>query len=219
MVWKTSRAPRVVVEEFGALKKAKLMLIAGAAGIICGALLTFDVRRRLRRRRYRQLAGQLKPVQELATMEQVATGASGRCRVVAGPSLKATPGVNLRVLHLELPANSRTRTESLAEAVVLYVVLEGSGTLRRGDEDADLSPNSAAYVAPNLPHTVMNRSSAKLVLLQIVDPACAAPSVATRAGAGVIVPLEEEERQGFSILRSVQQAAQAAQGLLDADRA
>jgi quercetin dioxygenase-like cupin family protein len=52
----------------------------------------------------------------------------------------------------------------------VYLVVEGSGRFRIGDEDTTLGPGEAVMAEPGLVHGIANDSGARLVVLTLMAP-------------------------------------------------
>ena len=213
MVWKTSRAPKEP-PPIDIIKWIKYLGTAGLVGCFAGAWLTLELQRRFRRRRYRTLGSGKDSslrVRDLLSIERTQSGANGGFRVLASPELRWTTGVQLRLVRIELPANTRTQELLVDQGVVLYLVLSGKGIILKGDDNVECVANDTVYVAPHTRHAVINRSASTLVVLQVVDPAPGVP----QPRRDLIVELEESERGAYSVFRSIHAAAQ---DFLDPDR-
>ncbi len=52
----------------------------------------------------------------------------------------------------------------------LYVVIEGSGYVRVGDQEDLLSPGDAAFAASGVEHSIRNPGPARLIVMAILAP-------------------------------------------------
>jgi len=57
----------------------------------------------------------------------------------------------------------------------LYVVLEGSGTVRVGDQEESLSAGDAAFAPAGVAHSIHNSGTERLVVLAVLSPPPAKP--------------------------------------------
>lgn len=88
------------------------------------------------------------------------------------------------VLH---PSNSAVKNQSLAEATVkpgertrehvhekseeIYYILKGSGMIKVGEEESDVTDGNAILIPPGTPHYIKNTGPDDLVLLCCCAPA------------------------------------------------
>jgi mannose-6-phosphate isomerase-like protein (cupin superfamily) len=74
------------------------------------------------------------------------------------------------VYGLEPGQGQRQRVHVHHGADKIYVVLEGIGTFRIGDEEQDLGPETAVLAPADVEHGVRNTGEGRLKLLMLIGP-------------------------------------------------
>jgi len=68
-----------------------------------------------------------------------------------------------------LPPGGKSEVHGHSEGEMFFVC-SGTGLIRVGDEDGELSPDTAVWGPPDVPHQLINNSSATLKILWILCP-------------------------------------------------
>jgi mannose-6-phosphate isomerase-like protein (cupin superfamily) len=79
-------------------------------------------------------------------------------------------GIGFSLAHAAVEPGARTLPHRLASAEVYYVV-EGTGLMHVGDEQARVAAGDAVYVPPREVQSIENTGTGRLSFLCIVDPA------------------------------------------------
>jgi mannose-6-phosphate isomerase-like protein (cupin superfamily) len=83
---------------------------------------------------------------------------------------KDPAAIGYSLAHASVPPGERTLPHLLKSGEV-YVILEGTGRMRVGAEQAEVGPGQAVYVPPGEVQSIENTGAAGLAFLCIVDPA------------------------------------------------
>ena len=79
-------------------------------------------------------------------------------------------GIGYSLAHASVRPGDRTLPHKLKGAEV-YVILEGTGRMRVGAEEAEVGPGQAVYIPPGEVQSLENTGASDLAFLCIVDPA------------------------------------------------
>lgn len=79
-------------------------------------------------------------------------------------------GIGYSLAHALVRPGDRTLPHKLRSAEV-YVILEGTGLMRVGAEEAEVGPGQAVVVPPGEVQSLANTGASDLAFLCIVDPA------------------------------------------------
>ncbi|NTU51575.1 MAG: cupin domain-containing protein [Candidatus Aminicenantes bacterium] len=79
-------------------------------------------------------------------------------------------GIGYSLAHASVRPGDRTLPHRLKSAEV-YVILEGTGRMRVGAEEAEVGPGQAVYIPPGEVQSLENTGASDLAFLCIVDPA------------------------------------------------
>jgi mannose-6-phosphate isomerase-like protein (cupin superfamily) len=79
-------------------------------------------------------------------------------------------GIGYSLAHASVRPGDRTLPHRLRSAEV-YVILEGTGRMRVGDESAEVGPGQAVLIPPGEVQSLENTGASDLAFLCIVDPA------------------------------------------------
>ncbi len=78
-------------------------------------------------------------------------------------------GIGYSLAHASVRPGDRTLPHRLKSAEV-YVILEGTGLIRVGDERAEVGPGHTVYIPPGEVQSIENTGPSDLAFLCIVDP-------------------------------------------------
>ena len=79
-------------------------------------------------------------------------------------------GISYSLAHALVRPGDRTLPHKLRSAEV-YVILEGTGLMRVGAEEAEVGPGRAVFIPPGEVQSLANTGASDLAFLCIVDPA------------------------------------------------
>ncbi len=82
----------------------------------------------------------------------------------------AGPDTHLSVSWVEVPPGARQRLHHHQPEQV-YVVVQGSGLMRVGDEEATVIAGDIIFLPPDVPHAIENRSREMLAYVSAATPA------------------------------------------------
>jgi len=101
-------------------------------------------------------------VRDVASAARFAPHRMGKSTVAQGEFLFA--GLNAFEPGQEHPPHAHQGQDKL------YFILEGSGMVRIGDQEEELSAGDAAFAPSGVVHSIRNSGSARLVVLAILAP-------------------------------------------------
>jgi quercetin dioxygenase-like cupin family protein len=101
-------------------------------------------------------------LKQINTLATYSPGGMGKSTLAQGPYLFA--GLNAFEPGQEHAAHSHAGQDKL------YLVLEGSGEVRIGDQTRTLSAGDAAFAASGVMHSVRNTGDSRLVVLAVLGP-------------------------------------------------
>ena len=90
-------------------------------------------------------------------------------RELAGPAW--SPVRNQSLAEATLPVNHETIEHYHAQSEEIYYFTKGSGRMRLGDEEAEVTAGDCVVIPPGTRHKLWNTGSAPLVLLCCCAPA------------------------------------------------
>lgn len=79
------------------------------------------------------------------------------------------PGVGLTAMWVDVAPGARQRLHE-HDAEQIYVVLEGRGRMRVGDEDLEVERGDLVYIPPGAAHGIENASGGPLVCVSAATP-------------------------------------------------
>jgi mannose-6-phosphate isomerase-like protein (cupin superfamily) len=108
-------------------------------------------------------------IAKLDRLEAFITLDGSTIRELAGPAWTAARKQSLA--EATLPAGGETAEHYHPRSEELYYFTSGSGRLRLGEEEADVSAGDCIVIPPGTPHKLFNPGPAPLVLLCCCTPA------------------------------------------------
>lgn len=105
----------------------------------------------------------------LDQLESFTTLDGSTIREIAGPSW--TPARNQSLAEATVPAGAATIAHLHRASEELYFFTAGSGRLRVGDEERDVTAGDCAVIPPGTPHKLWATSAEPLALLCCCSPA------------------------------------------------
>jgi mannose-6-phosphate isomerase-like protein (cupin superfamily) len=111
--------------------------------------------------------------------------AGRRTRILIGPG--SVEARNFVMGHVTIfPDGSVPLNQHEQEEV--YVILQGSGSMRVGDEEQEVCAGTAVYVSPGVPHQLKNTGPEDLIMMFVYSPA------------GVVSHWQKEREGDFKIV-------------------
>jgi quercetin dioxygenase-like cupin family protein len=101
-------------------------------------------------------------IRNVLSFAKFSAGKMGKSDLVRGESLFA--GLNCFEPGQEHALHSHAGQDKL------YLILEGTGQVRIGDEEQTLSAGDAAFAPSGVPHSMRNTDAGRLVVLAILAP-------------------------------------------------
>ena len=109
-------------------------------------------------------------IARLAELESFVTLDGSTIRELAGPARTAADNQSLAEAYV--PAGGETAAHYHRSTEELYYFTAGSGRMRLGDEEAEVTAGDCVVIPPGTPHKIWNSSDAEpLVLLCCCAPA------------------------------------------------